>query len=211
MQAARADLDAMRKIADELRQPAQRWLVGASEARDALLAGRLDEAERLIPRALGFGQRAHPAIAENTFRLQLYLLRREQGRLLEIEDIVRRSDTEYPASRVWRCVLAQMTAELGLNAESKRTLDGLSADGFAALPFREMWLVSMSFLAEAASELDESEHASLLYELLLPYADRIGVSYPEISTGSMARYLGLLAATERRYGVAVRHFQEACG
>jgi hypothetical protein len=43
----------------------------------------------------------------------------------------------------------------------------------------------------------------------LPYADRIGVSYPEISTGSMARYLGLLAATERLYDVAVRHFQEA--
>jgi DNA-binding SARP family transcriptional activator len=209
MQAARADLDAMRKITDELRQPAQRWLVGACEARDALLAGRLDEAERLIRRALGFGQRAHPAIAENTFRLQLYLLRREQGRLLEIEDIVRRADTEYPANRVWRCVLAQTTAELGLNAESKRTLDGLAADRFAALPFREMWLVSMCFLAEAASELDESEHASLLYELLLPYADRIGVSYPEISTGSMARYLGLLAATERRYDVAVRHFQEA--
>ena len=209
IQAARADLDAMRQLARELQQPAQSWLVTASEARQALLAGSFDEAESLIPQALGFGESAHAAIATNAFRLQLFLLRREQGRLAEVEDIARRSDAEFPASRVWRCVLAQMTAELGLNAESKRTLDGLAADDFAGLPFREAWLVSMSFLAEAAAALDEVAHASVLYELLLPYADRIGVTYPEISTGSMARYLGLLAATERRYDDAIRHYQQA--
>jgi tetratricopeptide (TPR) repeat protein len=209
MQAARAGLDAMRKIVEELRQPSQQWVVGAEEARQALLAGRFDEAESLIPRALHFGQRAHAAIADNTFRLQLYLLRREQGRLAEVEDIVRRSDTEYPANRVWRCVLAQMTAELGLSSESQRTLDGLAADNFAGLPFREMWLVSMSLLAEATAASDNGGHASVLYELLLPYADRIGVSYPEIRTGPVARYLGLLAATQARYDDAVRHFQQA--
>jgi tetratricopeptide (TPR) repeat protein len=209
MQAAHADLEAMRKIAEELRQPAQQWVVGAAEARQALLVGRFDEAESLILRALRLGRHAHAAIADNTFRLQLYLLRREQGRLAEVEHLVRRSDREYPANRVWRCVLAQMTADLGLNAESKRTLDGLAADGFAGLPFRDMWLVSMSLLAEAAAALHDAAHASILYELLLPYGDRIGITYPEISTGSVARYLGLLAATGGRYDDAVHHFQQA--
>ena len=32
--------------------------------------------------------------------------------------------------------------------------------------------------------------AAVLYELLLPYGDRVAVSYPEISTGSVARNLG---------------------
>ena len=51
--------------------------------------------------------------------------------------------------------------------------------------------------------------AAVLYELLLPYGDRVAVSYPEISTGSVARYLGLLAATMERWDDAERHFEDA--
>jgi uncharacterized protein HemY len=48
-----------------------------------------------------------------------------------------------------------------------------------------------------------------LYKLLAPYADRVGTSYPEISLGSVARYLGLLSATEARWGEAEGHFATA--
>ena len=53
-------------------------------------------------------------------------------------------------------------------------------------------------LAETARALDDAEHA-VLYELLLPYGDRVGLSYPEISTGAVARHLGLLAAMTERW------------
>jgi hypothetical protein len=44
---------------------------------------------------------------------------------------------------------------------------------------------------------------------LQAYADRIVVSYPEISTGAVARSLGLLATTLGRPEAAERHFARA--
>ena len=39
----------------------------------------------------------------------------------------------------------------------------------------------------------DAEAAAGLYEQLVPYGDRVALSYPEISTGSVSRGLGLLA------------------
>src|SRR5262249_38143093 len=45
---AHADLDEMTRLAEELRQPAQKWLVGLVRTHVALLEGRFAEAEQLI-------------------------------------------------------------------------------------------------------------------------------------------------------------------
>ena len=102
-----------------------------------------------------------------------------------------------------------MTAELGLEDESREHLEALASNRFADLPFQETWMTSMSLLAEAAGTLRDTSAAAILYKLLLPYADRVAVSRPEISTGAVARYLGLLAATIGRADDAERHFVEA--
>ena len=73
---------------------------------------------------------------------------------------------DYPDNQVWRCVLVQMTAESG-KAESRQIFETLAANDFAELPFREMWLVSVCFLAEAASVLGDARSASVLYQLML--------------------------------------------
>jgi tetratricopeptide (TPR) repeat protein len=49
----------------------------------------------------------------------------------------------------------------------------------------------------------------MLYELLLPYADRVAVSYAEVSTGSVSRCLGILAAMLGRWEDAERQFEDA--
>jgi tetratricopeptide (TPR) repeat protein len=77
------------------------------------------------------------------------------------------------------------------------------------VPFDEEWLVSLGLLAEAASILGSAESAPHLYELLLPYGDRVAVGYPELCTGAVARYLGLLATTMQRWEAAERHFEDA--
>ena len=207
--AAQAELAAMAKLAEELRQPAQRWLVATCEARMALLEGRLAEAEQLIELAVTHGGRVHPAITTTCSRLQLFLLRREQGRLGEVRELVARSIDEYPTHQLWRCAQAQMGTELGLQGEAQRAFDALATDDFASLPFQEMWLISLGLLAEAAAALGDAARAATLYELLLPYADRVAVSYPEACTGAVARYLGILAATTSRAAAAKRHFEDA--
>lgn len=206
---ARADLDAMTKLADELHQPAQKWLAGVCRTALALLEGRFGEAEQLIAETRSVGERAQRWSAAVTYGLQLYLLRRDQGRLEDVEQLVRRSATEYPTYPIWRCVLANMLAELDSTASARAELEALAADGFSAIPFDEEWEVSLCFLAEAAAHLDDRDHAATLYELLLPYADRVAMSYPEISLGSVSRFLGILASTTGHYDEAARHFDDA--
>ena len=102
-----------------------------------------------------------------------------------------------------------MTAELGLDVEAGELLEALAADGFAALPFDEEWLVSMSLLAKTAGRLSDEACARTMYELLLPYADRVAIAYPEISTGAVSRYLGILASIGERWDEAGRHLDDA--
>jgi DNA-binding SARP family transcriptional activator len=206
---AKADLTAMAELARELRQPSQDWFVGAHRALRALLEARFSEAEDLIADARALGERAESWNAVVTYGLQLYLLRREQGRLPEVEELVRRSAEEYPTYPIWRCVLASVAAELGDEVRARHALGAISAHGFASLPFNEEWLVSMALLTEAAVALGDVERASLLYAELLPYCDRVAISPPEISTGSVARNLGLLAAAMERWGDAEGHFEDA--
>jgi hypothetical protein len=55
----------------------------------------------------------------------------------------------------------------------------------------------------------DAPRAALVYEPLLPYADRMAISCPEISTGPVSRYLGVLAATCGRPEKARLHLQHA--
>ena len=209
VQAAKGALATMAKLAAELRQPSQAWVVGLYQALMALLEGGFSEAETLIAGAQSVGEQAQNELAPVSHALQLYMLRREQGRLEEIEHLLRRSVDEYPYFPIFRCALAQTAAELGDARTAGDTLEALGDDSFAGLPFDEDWLVCMGLLAEVASTLRDGERAPDLYRLLLPYGDRVAISYNAFSTGALARNLGLLATLMGRYDDAARHFEHA--
>jgi DNA-binding SARP family transcriptional activator len=206
---AYADLEAMANLAEELRQPAQSWLVAVHRTLFALLEGRFEEAEQRIAETRSVGERALGWSAAVTHGLQLYVLRREQGRAQEVEELVRRAVADNPTYPIWRCVLANVLAELGSIGEARTEFEALAADDFARLPFDEEWEVSMCFLAETAARLGDGARAATLYKLLLPYADRIAISYPEVSLGPVSRLLGMLASTTSDYDDAARHFEDA--
>ena len=209
IEAARAELARMADLAAELRQPSQQWFVAAYRALLALLEGRLDEAEQLVPEAHALGSRVQPWSAEVSYRLQLYVLRREQGRLEEVRELVASSVDEFPTYPVWRCVFVATNALLGREDEARDALEALAEDDFAALRPDEGWLVGVSLLSEAVRLLRDERRAQLLHDRLLPYADRVGVIYTEISTGAVARHLGLLASTAAAWSAAERHFARA--
>ena len=210
MDEAEDELEAMTKLAEELRQPAQRWLVSVCRARLGLQEGRFREAEALIEQARELGEHALSWNAAVAFRAQLYMLHREQGQLEEARELLARSGVEYPGHELWPCALAQIEAALGNRAESERVFQALATDDFASLPFdQNAWFVGMGLLAETAASLDDAGAGSILYRRLLPYADRVAVIYPELATGSVSRYLGILAATAARWDEAERHFEAA--
>jgi tetratricopeptide (TPR) repeat protein len=211
MSHAKAEVETMAKLARELRQPSQNWFVSELRAHHALVEGRLVDADRLIHEALALGEQSQHWSARVAYRMQLYLLRRHQGRLEELAETfeAHQSAFQYRTYPVFDCILARFYDELGRDAEARVRFEALASDVFAGLPFDEEWLLGRSLLAETARSLGDTLRAQALYGKLLPYADRVAVGIPEISTGSVSRYLGLLAWTIGLQDEAERHFEDA--
>jgi class 3 adenylate cyclase/DNA-binding SARP family transcriptional activator len=207
---AAADVASMAPLADELRQPAQDWFVAERRAVQALHEGRLADAEAFSEEALEIGLGALSWSARVCHVLQLVAIRRFQGRLDEMESAIREAANGYaPSYPVCRCAYIHVLAEVGNHDEARDELAALAKNDFGSLDFDETWLAATAFLAEAAHALGEVHHAGTLYELLSPYPDRLAITTPEVSLGSVPRYLALLAASSGRAELAVEHFEEA--
>jgi len=208
---AKEDLAAMARLADELRQPSQMLYVTMLRAHIALLEGDFTAAEHLIPEALELGERAQRWNARVTYYLQLFMLREAQGRLAELAEIYDAGPGafEYRTYRIVDCILARFHAGMGRPDAARAKFEELAENDFAGIPVDEEWMASMCLVAEMAASLGDVSRGQVLYELLAPYSERVGTSYPEINVGAVARYLGLLAATDARWDDAERHFEGA--
>jgi tetratricopeptide (TPR) repeat protein len=196
----------MARLARNLRQPAQLWLLTTNRALRALLAGRFAEAEKLVYAALEIGTRAQPREARFTFRVQLAALRKAQGRLAEIGPEIERSLSEYPNRTVFLCLVVDLRSRLGREEEARDLLAGIDIE---ALPTSDEWLYAIHFLCEACASLKDVQRASVLYELLLPHAGSTASLWADGNAGSVARYLGLLSAATSRLDEAAAHYETA--
>src|SRR2546428_362537 len=114
-----------------------------------------------------------------------------------------------PAAMLLRCHRIFWRSETGRTAEARRDLRALAKDGFP-LPRDGGWLVYTSLLAAVAAELNDRASAARLYDLLLPYAGRLGIVGAGLACwGSISSYLGLLASALGRVADATRHFEDA--
>src|SRR5918996_5060247 len=118
------------RLAQELRQPSQQWYAAVDRAVLALFEGRFKAAERLVPELLRLGRRALGMDTEVAYRLQTYMLRKELGGLEELEESLRRSVSEYPWYPMFRCVLANLYAELERRDDARAELEEVAAHGF---------------------------------------------------------------------------------
>jgi tetratricopeptide (TPR) repeat protein len=187
------------------------WHVPLFRAGQELLAGRLDEAERLAAQALALGRRAHDPLVVIYHTIVLVGLRWQQGRLPELEATLRRFVDRFPANLGWRATLAVLLCEAGRRDEAREHVERLAADEFAGLPRNHLYLYHLAILAIACSALGDRRRAARLYDLLLPYADRnvIVARLPLGTLGSASQHLGLLAATLSRWDAAAAHFTAA--
>lgn len=174
------------------------------------MEGRFEEGERLALQALAVGQRVDSHNATHYCGAQLFLLRREQGRLQELETAIKGFVEQYPTVAAWRCGLASLYSELGREAEARSAFERVAAHTFTDFPQDNSWLVNLSLLSEVCAFLGDTQRAATLYELLLPYAGHhIVVGQAIACLGSVSRHLGLLAATLARWQEAERHFTDA--
>jgi DNA-binding SARP family transcriptional activator/tetratricopeptide (TPR) repeat protein len=203
------ELDAIGTLADELRQPAQRWHAGTGRTMLALMEGRFEAAEQLIAETLALGERAQSWNALVSQRLALFVLRRAQGRLAELEEVIARSVREYPALIRFRCALAHLYAELGREQDARAALQALLSRDLAHEHFDAEWVFSLSLLADPCAFIADATAAAKLYSLLLPYERLYAQAPVEASFGAVARGLGVLATAVDRLDAAEHHFEIA--
>jgi len=204
------DIEANLAFAREARLAGPLWSASAALAMRPLLEGRFDEAFRLMQEALVLGQQLESEGPVFIFGVQLLDLRALQGRLAEVEPLVRERVKQLPDLTSYKCALAFVHAEIDSAEEARREFEELAPQGFAALPRDTNWLVGIYLLTRVCDFLGDAARAQMLYDLLLPYASRSGVTGPPaVCTGSTSRSLGMMAAVMGRYDDAEHHFEDA--
>jgi DNA-binding SARP family transcriptional activator len=207
--AASTELTEATRLAEELGQPAQLWLVLAQRASLAVATGDLDQAERLTAKAFEIGRVAQPDAAIPHEHMQRAAVAELREGLDAVEPEIRALAADQPTRPFFRCAHAQVLARLGRLPEAKRQLDALAADDFAAVPFDQEWLCAASFLAEASVLVGDLASADVLYRLLAPWGAFNAVDPSESFRGSVWRDLGVLASALGRRDEAVAHFDRA--
>ena len=200
---------ALERTADTSPDPRARAYLALQRARRAAIEGSYDEAEQSNAEAGRVGDALGDRMVELLAVAQLAMLRWTQGRMGEVEVVVRRFADAAPAIVGWRAALARIHCELGRDAEARRELEWLDHRGFAHLPRYNGWLNMVALLSEVCAHLGETTRAAALYQLLLPFERRNVVTAQCVFDGPASRYLGILATTFGDWDTAARHFEHA--
>lgn len=204
------DLEAHRQINAEASEPFYDYNHQTMRAAPAILSGRFDEAEALVMRAFETGQDLGVDNNEGVMGLQMFTIRREQGRLAEIAPIVKHFVNEQGTGAAWRPGLALIYADIGQLDEARAEFKRLAEDHFSAVPKDSLWQTCLVYLAEVCCAIGATEDAPVLYELLMPYEKlTVVVGNGSVCLGATAQYLGQLATLLARWDDAEKHFEYA--
>jgi hypothetical protein len=185
------------------RHPGDRLWVLWAEASAAFLQDRFADAERLAEEAFHLHQQLGIWGAHETYALHMVLIWREQGRLQEVAPIVEPllAESVHPSA-------AKLRGLFALDRDAPSEIVGLLATDPVPRSRDFTWLADVCVTAElaAAAGLPCREE---LYQMLLPFADRIvTMDATFVCLGAASYYLGLLAASLARPDAA-RHFDHA--
>ena len=161
----------------------------------ALCDGNLAEAEAMAERSHEWGRLLTGRDASGTHGIQMFGIRREQGRLAELAPAVRILAGQVDREGPWRPGLVAVLAELGMEREARRELSSLAAEGIDG--FRtSLWLATLTYLTDACAAVGDEAMAAIVYPELEPLAGtNVMIGHLVACYGAADRYLGMLAAT----------------
>jgi DNA-binding CsgD family transcriptional regulator len=209
LDAARSEVAAQLATAQRTGQPFMHHVADHYGAALALGDGRLADAETLARRSHEWSRMLTGRDASGVYGVQMFSIRREQGRLAELAPAVRTLAGEETPGGAWEPGLVAVLAELGLETEARRALARIAKDGLE--PFREsLWLASLVYLAEASAALGDETVGELVYSELTAYAGHnVMVGHLVAYYGAADRFLGMLAACLGDGDAAAVHFEAA--
>ncbi|HEY3238214.1 MAG TPA: hypothetical protein VGL92_01525 [Acidimicrobiia bacterium] len=150
-----------------------------------LLAGRIEEAERLIHETLAL------------------------GRMGEVTDELAELIARLPRMVLLSSLLALAWCELDEDEKARDAYEEVAASRFARMPLDSTWLRGITDCAAVCAHLGDTPRATVLSDLLAPSADQMPVGGLGIASGSVSHYLALLATTLGRFDDAESRFAAA--
>jgi tetratricopeptide (TPR) repeat protein len=156
-----AEILAFRRVAEPLQVPGYLWWTGIWSAMRSLLEGRHDLAEEQALAAYELGEGPFPTLAFTNLSFLLFFLRREQGRLDEMEQATREYASGHADVPAIRVAVAFLLAETGRTDEARGMLGALADRDLAHLHDRN-WPASWFQLARAAHLVGDRDLARAL-------------------------------------------------
>jgi class 3 adenylate cyclase/tetratricopeptide (TPR) repeat protein len=185
------------------------WIAGHGRAMQAILEGDFATAEQHAAAALELGRRTMGEQVEGVYGIQMFTIRREQGRLAEVAPVIKRFVDENPGSAAWKPGFALIACDLGFEKPARRILDDLAEADFA-FPLDAKHSTTLAYLAEVCVALEDEARAEQLYELLTPYRDlTVTAGVTTVCYGAADRFLGGLAGVLGEWDAAEQHFEAA--
>ncbi len=209
LEIAAAVLDRHMAASERGRYPAFQFVGHAFAVVLHLAAGRFDDAEQSAERAHALGSAGNTPFDAGVYGLQMFAIRREQGRLAEVAPVLKLASSAQTGQPLWRPGLAAIYADLGLLDEARQEFEALAGDGFGTIPRDAVWPACASFLTEVCVALQDRARAVELYEALVPFRNHNIMAGMTICFGPADRFLGNLAALLQRLDVAEDHFRVA--
>ena len=185
------------------------WVSRHGAAMMAILEGNFAAAERFAGEGLKLGRSTIGEQVEGVYGIQMFAIRREQGRLAEVAPVIKRLIDEKPTEKAWLPGFALIAADLGYDEPARRRLRELAETDFE-MPFDAKRSASLAYVAEAAVLLGDNDSAARLYELMSDYKHMtVTVGIVTACYGAASHYLGMLAGAMGEFDKAEAHFEHA--
>jgi DNA-binding CsgD family transcriptional regulator/tetratricopeptide (TPR) repeat protein len=206
---AEHELAEVHALAVRLRQPFALYVTEQYSATLALCVGRLADAESAANRSHEWSRLLTGRSASGTHGVQMFGIRREQGRLAELAAVAKALSAGERLRGAWRPAFAALLAELGMEEDARRELRRVRRDGLDE--FRStLWVASLTYLTDACSLVGDAALAAVLYPELAPLSGgNVVIGTGVACYGAADHYLGRLAATLGDHDSATRHFELA--
>jgi tetratricopeptide (TPR) repeat protein len=203
------ELDEFASLSEQRQMRHHLWVAQHGRAMQALLAGDFDAAEKFAEAAYQTGSKTHGDVASAVYGVQMFTIRREQGRLAEVAPVIKRFIGKDLQRKAWRPGFALIASDLGFAEQAQRILDELRETNFD-LAFDGKRSTTLSYLAEVCASQADRISALRVYELLGPYRHMtITAGIMTVCYGSAGRFLGELAHVLADWDKAEEHFEHA--
>lgn len=159
----------------------------------AIMKGRFQEAEATVAEL--YGTASHEPNVQNLCAGQLFFLRLEQGRALELRPLIAQQVSQEPQITAFRAAYSLLLSRCGDRDEAIDVLSSVVTDGGIAAPHDLNWLTTACLAAETAADCNDARRAGAVLEALYPYRGLVGVLSEGVTcAGAMDRYLARLSA-----------------